>query len=127
MRLLSCDAAKTTDCTSSGILFLAFVILYHPDAADAGPSFSITDVLRNRDLDMHIFSGSSGSAAAAAVWQRLTELVQRPAEAQDEDQSHLLCPVFARSVAVFVVKASYWSRALTTLHSEHPHPAAQKQ
>ncbi|CAE7938570.1 unnamed protein product, partial [Symbiodinium necroappetens] len=66
---------------SRGILFLAFVTLHHPDAADAG---------------------SSGSAAAAAVWQRLTELVQRPAEAQDE--------------------ASYWSRALTTLHSEHPHP-----
>ncbi|CAE7213640.1 unnamed protein product [Symbiodinium sp. CCMP2456] len=63
------------------ILFLACVILHHPDAADAG---------------------SSGSAAAAAVWQRLTELVQRPAEAQDE--------------------AIYWSQALTTLHSEHPHP-----
>eukprot|EP00439_Symbiodinium_sp_Y106_P051232 s6295_g6.t2 len=65
------------------ILFVACVTLHHTDSADAG---------------------SSGSAAAAAVWQRLTELVQRPAETQEE--------------------ASYWRRALTTLHSEHPHPDA---
>ena len=45
-------------------------------------------VLSNRDFAMRIFSGSSGSAAAAAVWQRLTELVQRPAETQEEDQLH---------------------------------------